>query len=153
MHQIRIVPGRETRGRKTRGGAEAYAGGDQYAWLVLIASPCQNSTEHTNSKLQCGHNKPKEENKFPPGAAIGMETVGTIVVAVTYNRPVAEMAYVALIAVRDLDDGPRVDVVIYSDTLTPTAETYRLPREWFLVLVDHKAIETWRGQTLIATGG
>ncbi|KAJ2984856.1 hypothetical protein NUW58_g5842 [Xylaria curta] len=77
----------------------------------------------------------------------------TIIAAVVHNGPVAELAYVAFIAVCDLDDGPRVDMIIYRDAIAPAAETYRLPRIDIYILVDDKTVEPRRGQALVAACG
>jgi hypothetical protein len=56
-----------------------------------------------------------------------MEAVNTIITAIVHNRPVAEMTYVALVAIGNMNDGPGINVIVLGDAIAPAAETYRLP--------------------------
>ncbi|KAJ8128003.1 hypothetical protein O1611_g5633 [Lasiodiplodia mahajangana] len=126
---------------EARGRVEAYAGRDQNTYLFFIASPCQNGTKDANTELQEGHNHPDEKNKPPPGAASSMKTINAIIAAIVDHRPVTKMAYVALVTICDLDDGPRIDVIIYRDAITPATETYRLPQMGIYGIIRDKAIK------------
>lgn len=82
-----------------------------------------------------------------------MKAINTLVAAMAHNRPVAEMAYVAVVAICDLDDGPGIDVIIRSDAIAPAAKTHRLPRGSTYGLVDHQTFEPRGAQTLVAARG
>ncbi|KAK5625312.1 hypothetical protein RRF57_001028 [Xylaria bambusicola] len=82
-----------------------------------------------------------------------MEAVDAIIAAVIHNRPITKMTYVAIVAIRNLDDRPWVDVIIHGDAITPAAKTYRSPRGRLKGRVNDKTIESRTAQTLVTTSG
>lgn len=82
-----------------------------------------------------------------------MKAIDAVIAAMAHDRPVAEMAYVTVVAICSLDDGPGIDVIIYGDAIAPAAEAHRLPQGRVYGLVDDQAIEPRGAQTRVAAHG
>ncbi|KAJ3572943.1 hypothetical protein NPX13_g4874 [Xylaria arbuscula] len=72
-----------------------------------------------------------------------MEAADSLIMTIVHDGPITEMTYVAVVAVRDLDNRPWIDVIINSDPIAPAAKTNRSPCRGLKGPVNNKAIESW----------